>query len=90
MKSLAICALLGEISAVKIPVTVDVPENLLQEFKADPMQFMHPQQSFLGSSLMDFPNFNIEFPRFDQNPEMKKIQSEMDRKMAEAWGDEQP
>ena len=37
MKSFAICALLGEISAIKIPVTVDVPENLLQEFKADPM-----------------------------------------------------
>ena len=65
MKSFAICALLGEISAIKIPVTIDVPENLLQEFKADPMQFMRPQQSFLEGSLMDFPSFNIEFPRFD-------------------------
>jgi hypothetical protein len=39
---------------------------------------------------LDIPNFNIEFPRFEQNPEMEKIQSEMDRKMAEAWGEDQP
>jgi hypothetical protein len=32
MKSLAVCALIAEISAVKIPVTIDVPENLLGEF----------------------------------------------------------
>ena len=32
-KSLAVAALIGNISAVKIPVLVDVPENMLQEFR---------------------------------------------------------
>jgi len=68
MKSLAICALLGEISAVKIPVTIDVPENMLQEFQSNPMEYLRPNQEFLGSNLMNFPSFNIEFPRFEENP----------------------
>ena len=88
MKSLAICALLGEVSAVKIPVTIDVPENMLQQFQANPIEYLRPHQSFIGSSLLDFPSFNIEFPKFEQNPEMKQMQSEMDKKMAEAWGNE--
>lgn len=67
MKSLAICALLGEISAIKIPVVIDVPENQLDLFQANPMEYIRPH-NFMESNMMNFPNFNIEFPKVSEDP----------------------
>ena len=36
-----------------------------------------------------FPSFHIDFPKFQPDPQMAKMTNEMDKKMAEAWKEEE-
>ena len=47
---------------------------------------MRPSAFLGGDNGFDsFPSFHIDFPKIKPDPEMEKMTNEMDRKMAEAW-----
>jgi hypothetical protein len=63
---------------------------MLEEFRENPYEYFRPQSFFGGNAFMDsFPSFNIDFPKFERDPQMDKMTQEMDKKMADAWKQEE-